>query len=76
MGDGMMRGNKPAFPATETEHLGIDKGINVRQYFAAKAMEGLCAHAHNNKRDPTTFPEWCAQLSVKIADSLLRELEK
>lgn len=68
-------GNLPAYPISEEETDRIDAGITIysgltkREYFAAMAMQGL-ADNKNLGYDDT------AKVSVKLADALLKELEK
>lgn len=46
-----------------------EPGMTKREYFAARAMEGLCAHVSG----PLPLAE-TAQLAVKAADALIAEL--
>lgn len=73
--------NKPAYPLTDLPHSKDDKhgdydGLTKREYFAAMAMQGLCANL-NVSSDTTS--EYTAQLyanyAVNIADELLKQLE-
>ena len=55
--------NEPAFPHSR---LGSDAdGMTLRDYFAAKAMQGLCAHGNRNAQD-------IAKAAYMIADVMLR----
>ena len=67
----------PAFP----EHIAVtevgdtysgETGMTLREYFAAKAMQGICAHENTWG---CSIPE-IANKSVALADALLLELEK
>ena len=56
----------PAFPSTITDdslHVG---GMSLRDYFAAKAMQGLMA----SPSDPASV-EIAAEWSYKVADAML-----
>jgi hypothetical protein len=72
----MANSNKPAFPISEETTNRIDYGVSIytgltkREYFAALAMQGLCA-----EQTPRSLLN-VAETSVKIADLLLKELEK
>lgn len=35
---------EPAFPSTETNEGHLNPGLSVRDYFAAKALSGLCSN--------------------------------
>lgn len=50
-----------------------DSGLTKREYFAALAMQGLAARYPEGGH---FFEGHIAEGSVKIADALLRELEK
>ena len=65
----MNNADKPAMPTTNAN------GLSKREYFAAMAMQGLCANsiAGNNHR-PTAL--MLVQDAVMYADALLKELEK
>jgi hypothetical protein len=57
---------EPAFPTT-----GYTKGVNKREYFAALAMQGICA---SNGWDQSM--DGIVKASVEMADKLLKEFEK
>lgn len=60
-------GGGPAFPRDHA-HDGHN-GMTLRDYFAAKALQGFMA----NKANPMSFhPEQDAQWAYSIADALLR----
>lgn len=80
----MITGNEPAFatPDNGTEHAITwqgQKGLTIRQHFAAMAMQGICS-----KPDDTIYhvnggwlhPETVAQNALVIADALIKELNK
>ena len=61
--------NKPAFPIVETNQTSsIEAGMTLRDYFAAKAMQGLIV----------SYPvSWdYAKEAYKIADAMLKAREK
>ena len=61
----------PAFPTTKPlEHWGDpNQGMTLRDYFAAKAMQGFMA----NKSNPMHYqPEEDARWAYMIADALLK----
>ena len=72
-------GNEKAFPLIG-EGMGANQGMTMREYFAAKAMQGLLSIYDNNEQNPTVPNEsnvkYMAALSVKAADALLAELSK
>lgn len=65
----------PAFPLPEAAHPGafppdVAKGMTLRDYFAAKAMQGLLA----NSEVQATHAEFAAE-SYKMADAMLKARE-
>lgn len=75
----------PAFPADEVHdthpapgetacrHLHAHQGMSLRDYFAAKALQGFLA----NKSNPTRFnPEGDAEYVYRIADAMLAKRAK
>jgi hypothetical protein len=56
--------NTPAFP---NPHLRGDEGMTLRDYFAAKAMQGLLA----NSECPLKPLDEVPQASYKMADAML-----
>ena len=80
----MKNGDKPAFPSVHPvlEGYSEDSGLTKREYFAAKAMQGLIASTVNMSGGVwlgVSHPESnenLATVSCVIADALLEELEK
>jgi hypothetical protein len=64
----------PAFPVPEPGLGRADwfSGASIRDYFAAKAMQGMCAHSY----DPRLWPEESAEKAYAIADAMLAERDK
>jgi hypothetical protein len=61
----------PAFPDTQENWRG-EKGMTLRDYFAAKAMQGFMA----NKSNPMHYqPEEDGQWAYMIADAMLKARE-
>lgn len=72
----MSNRDEPAFPA-RLSFRGDEQlfaGMTKREYFAALAMQGLCADPNNH--DIFSSIEHAAQNAVAIADALLAELER
>jgi hypothetical protein len=71
--------NLPAFPVSEEETDRIDEGVKIysgltkREYFAAKAMQGIMG---NNVTEPTQQVHFdnIAEDSVRAADAMLKAL--
>lgn len=67
----------PAFPVQESPRAEgphfPENGVTKREYFAAKAMAGLCANVP--AREGATHEDM-AKIAVAAADALLAELEK
>ena len=58
----------PAFPTIPENYMGMDppgEGMTLRDYFAAKAMQGLCSHGNRNAQD-------IARAAYIIADAMLK----
>ena len=71
----------PAFPATswtkDGDFLGENQGMSLRDYFAAKAMQGFMAghiayYGHENYWKPSDM----AGDAYQIADAMLAERDK
>ena len=62
--------NIKAFPFPDPSPENRTSGMDLRDYFAAKAMQGLCSY--------NTAGEWriIAEISYLIADAMLKEREK
>ena len=65
--------SEPAFPAPEAsmEHYGKADGytgMTLRDYFAAKAMQGICAHVDTWGLSSNTM---IATASYELADAML-----
>ena len=65
-----------AFPRTRyfsDEHpIGYETGMTLRDYFAAKAMQGVCASATDGAE---VNPDMCAAWSYEMADAMLKARE-
>lgn len=62
--------NEPAFPIPATDYHGMDSGMTLRDYFAAKAMQGELASG-----DASRYAENIASRSYAIADAMLKARE-
>lgn len=62
----------PAFPSMRYEFGGEDDGMTLRDYFAAKAMQGLIACGGVSD----TTAKWIAEIAYCYADAMLAEREK
>ena len=69
-----MSNNTSAFPSTFHNGWGEpEKGMTLRDYFAAKAMQGFMA----NKSNPMHYqPEEDGQWAYMIADAMLKAREE
>ena len=71
----------PAFPATswtkDGDFLGENQGMTLRDYFAAKAMQGLIASlAGTPGRDWLEADQWAPGVAYQVADAMLAERSK
>jgi hypothetical protein len=68
-----MSKNDPAFPCAN-HSMPDEKGITIRDYFAAKAMQAAFTHAL--RQDPQDSPETIALAAYFVADAMLAERDK
>ena len=62
----------PAFPSHGTMGEVVQQGMSLRAYFAAAALQGICAAHHNAAANS----EVVAEDAVFLADALIAELER
>ena len=63
-----------AFPSNHDPKTGtMQLGMELRDYFAAKAMQGLCA---NPNAEPSIGQEVWAKAAYQVADAMLKEREQ
>ncbi len=63
--------NPPAFPSV-FDH---ERGMTLRDYFAAKAMQGLVTASHNDGGCVKCDDKYIAPLAYEIADEMLKARE-
>ena len=74
--------NIPAFPYHETGDCGVQPGMTLRDYFAAKALVGYLScptevMAPDGQDAPDVLDDkYLAYLSYSMADAMLAEREK
>jgi hypothetical protein len=61
----------PAFPCPETEKHYKDEGMTLRDYFAAKAMQGILAGTHPIVKETEPLPT-VARVAYAQADAMLK----
>jgi hypothetical protein len=75
----MSKNGGPAFPVIGAPGAPEDyPGMTLRDYFAAKAMQGLLAHPRCNdvgREEPETT-EYVAEEAYAVADAMLAERDK
>jgi hypothetical protein len=62
--------NEKAFP---NPHLRDDSGITIRDYFAAKAMQGYCS---NQQHTSSCTVELTADCAYEMADAMMKAREQ
>ena len=63
----------PAFPVDETALVRNLQGMTLRDYFAAKALAGICANTDNRAyKSQADF----AVVAYVLADAMLKEREQ
>ena len=67
----------PAFPTEHTDTSGLYDGMTLRDYFAAKAMQGMLSHhgAVQNKKQAENDVAGAAR-AYAIADAMLAAREQ
>lgn len=63
--------NPPAFPSV-FDH---ERGMTLRDYFAAKAMQGLVTASHNDGGCVKCDDKYIAPLAYEIADEMMEARE-
>jgi len=69
--------NESAFPIPATEYHGMDSGMTLRDYFAAKAMQGWLASFSESDAHPSVSGKCyaVAEASYALADAMLKARE-
>lgn len=67
--EALKEGEQPAFPVAASEYGGHGTcfGLTIRDYFAAKALQGICAHPDTWGRQVNEV----AQVAYELADAML-----
>ena len=68
-----MKDGGPAFPVPDIDGSAVCEGMTLRDYFAAKAMQGMLAYPHAST---TAEPEAYAEAAYEIADAMIQERSK
>jgi hypothetical protein len=71
--------NESAFPVTWPEPNGPERGMTLRDYFAAAAMQGWLSSYGERDEHPATnrnFAERVADLSYKLAEAMIARRDK
>jgi len=64
----------PAFPTGNFEHRA--EGMTLRDYFAAKAMQGLIASPRGTPNGADATDTYYAEMAYIMADAMLAERER
>lgn len=70
MNEGLYNGG-PAFP---TSTAGLGTGLNMRDWFAGMALQGILANPSDIQSD--RIWDYLAEISYNYADAMLKEREK
>ena len=65
--------NEAAFP---NPHLRDGSGMTLRDYFAAKAMQGMLANPKLEKQILLVGKSWIEESAWKVADAMLKAREE
>ena len=63
----------PAFPVQDAYSMSTDRGMTLRDYFAAKAMQGMLSACTGWSESDQ---ERLAKCSYKMADEMMKERDK
>lgn len=66
----------PAFPVSGSEHNYPIEGMTLRDYFAAKAMQGIMANQSMIDDASSSSFDWVASKSYSMADAMLKARDK
>lgn len=66
----------PAFPAMRYEFGGEDSGMTLRDYFAAKAMQGFCVATVEDSPVGGWDFKYLSEHAYRCADAMIAEREK
>lgn len=73
----MTNPNGPAFSQHIDPYNGIALGLTKREYFAAMAMQGILSNPGlNPEKRGGAAREWLSEVSCKVADALIAELNR
>jgi hypothetical protein len=65
--------NQPAFPVCDAARIHNLEGISIRDYFAAKAMQGICnGRSHSDLKGHAVAS---AKVAYEVADAMLKARE-
>ena len=62
----------PLFPETSAGHAAAFQGMTLRDYFAAKAMEGIYASNTEHDQEDAHIFDAVAEAAYKQADAMLK----
>ncbi|MFJ1364569.1 hypothetical protein [Klebsiella aerogenes] len=65
----------PALPVPATEYHGMDEGMTLRDYFAAKAMQAMISNQSIIDSDSDGAVNFAASASYKFSDAMLKARE-
>lgn len=69
--------NPSAFPVLPTAgELNAEPGMSLRDYFAAKAAPALLRLCQQDAHEGRDYLSYCAGLSYKMADAMLKKRDK
>ena len=67
--------NEPAFPAMHYDLADNEHGMTLRDYFAAKAMQGMLANPKLEKQILLAGKSWIEESAWAVADAMLKTRE-
>ena len=67
-----MNKEMPAFPTTLYDYGGETDGMTLRDYFAAKAMQGMLANPKLQEQILKAGQSWIEESAWAVADAMLK----
>ena len=65
----------PAFPVPDIDGSAVCEGMTLRDYFAAKAMQGICVSKDEAGTLVNHGYDWITGEAYRIADAMLKARE-
>lgn len=68
--------NPPAFPAQHVDLAPFERGMTLRDYFAANAMQAIMINSDSRSVSAGEVESWIGSYAYRVADAMLAERQK